>query len=337
MRTMRSTLKIEYNGVEATDIIANDSDSFTWKDNAGGEADTLTINLSNIGQKWMNGFFPSDRDVLKAWIRLEEWAADYRQGELFCGTFKVDSLRFTGKPEKLQLSAISVPINVDFNVRQKNRTWESTTLRSILKDIAGNAGIQFVYDAQDFSIKSTNQNKKTDLAFAYSLCSDYGLAVKLYNDKLVVYDKVIYEKKASSYTIDYKEVQGQGTYTIASDVAGLYDSIKVQYTDSNGKTMTYEYTIPGKTGCRQMFLSTKAESYGDAERKGKAALRENLRQAKTVTLKLMGSAKYIASQCFDLTGFGKLDGKYFIDSVTHDKSGGKYVCTLVAHPAVTEF
>ena len=86
METARSKLLIEYNGVEATDIIANDSTSFTWTDNASGSADTLTINLKNEDQKWMNGFFPSDEDTLKAWIQLEEWPADYRQGKIYCGT-----------------------------------------------------------------------------------------------------------------------------------------------------------------------------------------------------------------------------------------------------------
>lgn len=337
MKTMRSCLNIEYNGVDATDIIANDSDSFTWKDNASGEADTLSISLSNINQKWMNGFFPSDNDVLKAWISLEEWAADYRQGKLYCGQFRVDSLKFTGKPEKLQLSAISVPINADFNVKQKSRTWEATTLRTILSDIAGNAGIQIVYDAQDFAIDSVNQSGKTDLAFAYSLCSEYGLSMKLYNNKMVIYDQTIYESKGSMYSISHDEIQGESTYTITSNITNLYDSVKTQYTDADGNTVTYEFAVPGKPGNRQMFLSAKAESYGDAEIKAKSALRKNMRESKSVTLKLMGSAKYVASQCFDLVGFGKLDGKYFIDSVIHTKSGGKYTCTLVAHQTVTEF
>lgn len=337
MSVMRSSLAIEYNGVEATEIIANDNDSFSWIDNATGKADTLTLGLSNLDQKWMNGYYPSKEDELKAWIKLEEWAADYRQGMLYCGQFHVDSLRFSGWPEKLQLSAMSVPINSDFNVKQKNRTWESTSVRAILGDIASTAGIELVYDANDFAVNSISQSGKTDLSFAYSLCSEYGLALKLYNNKIVAYDQTEYEKKDAAYSIDRGSLGGNGAYTITSNMANVYDSAKIQYTDANGDTVSYEYTIPGEPGNRQMFISTKAESLGDAEAKAKAALRSNLRESKSITLKLMGSAKYIATQCFNLTGFGKLSGKYFIDSVTHEKSGGKYTCVIDAHQTVTNF
>lgn len=338
METMRSKLIIEYNGVDATDIIANDCDSFTWKDNATGTADTLTLNLSNTGQKWMNGFYPSDQDTFKAWIRMSEWAADYKQGELYCGCFMVDSLKYSGFPETLQLSGISTPINSDFNVKQKSKSWSKTTLRTILGDIAKNAGIELVFDASDVSIDSVNQTGKTDLAFAYSICSEYGLSTKLYNKKIVVYDQTKYESAEARYDIKHAQLGGNESYSITNQVTNLYDSVKIQYTDGKkGNTLTYEYVIPGKPGNRQMFITTKAESYADAEKKAKAALRENIRNSRKITIKMMGSAKYMATDCFNLVGFGKLDGKYFIDSVTHQKSGAKYTVSITAHLTVTDF
>ena len=65
MDAMKSKLVIEYNNVDATDIIADDCDSFTWKDNASGAADTITLSLANINQKWMNGFYPLNRMRLR--------------------------------------------------------------------------------------------------------------------------------------------------------------------------------------------------------------------------------------------------------------------------------
>lgn len=338
MDTMRSKLVMEYNGTDATDIIANDCDSFTWKDNASGTADTVTLNLANIDQKWMNGFYPSKEDTFKAWIQMQEWAADFKGGKLYCGTFMVDSLKYSGFPETLQLSGISTPIDNNFNVKQKNRTWSRTTVRTVLQDIAASAGIEFVYDAEDSRIESVNQNGKTDLSFAYSLCSDYGLSLKLYNNKMVVYEQAVYEQAAALYEITREQLGGSGTYSIVNQITTEYDSVKIQYTGGRkGKAITYEYTIPGKAGNRQMFINTKAESYGDAEKKAKAALRESIRKSRTITLKMMGSARYMAADCFNLSGFGKLDGKYFIDSVTHQKAGGKYTVSVTAHMAVINF
>ena len=338
MNTMKSKLIIEYNGVDATDVIAGDCDSFTWNDNASGTADTVTLNLANINQKWMNGFFPSDKDVFKAWIQLQEWAADYREGKIYCGSFQVDSLKFSGFPEKLQLSGISVPTNGNFNVKQKSNTWSKTTLKTVINDIASRAGIALVFDAGDIGIDEVNQNGKTDLSFAYTLCSEYGLAIKLYNNKMVVYDQTEYEAAEARYTITREQLGGNGSYSISNQVTTVYDSVKIQYTsEKKGDTLTYEFTIPGKTENRQMFITTKAESYSDAEKKAKAALRENVRKSRFLTIKMMGSAKYIAADCFNLSGFGKLDGKYFIDSVTHQKSGGQYTISITAHLTVTDF
>ena len=339
MDTMRSKIIIEYNGVEATDTIAQDCNSFAWKDNASGTADTLTLGLSNLSQRWMNGFYPSERDTFRAWIQMQEWAADAKQGRLYCGCFMVDSLKYTGFPERLELSGISTPINTDFNVKQKNRVWSTTTLYTILADLTEDAGIELIFDADDVSIDSANQAGKTDLAYACGICGEYGLSVKPYNKKLVVYDQSRYERAEAKHEITREQMGGSGTYTIINQVTSLYDSVKIQYTDGKaGSTLTYEYTIPGRPGNRQMFLTTKAESYADAEKKAKAALRENVRSSRKITLnKMMGSAKYLAADCFNLSGFGKLDGKYFIDSVTHTKSGGQYTISITAHLAVTDF
>ncbi len=338
METMRSKLLIEYNGVDATEIIADDCSSFTWKDNASGTADTLALNLANISQKWMNGYYPSDEDTFKAWIQVQDWAADYRQGRIYCGCFMVDSLKYSGFPEVLQLSGISTPIDSNFNVKQKNRTWSRTTLQTIAGDIAQDAGIALVFDADDVRIDSVNQAGKTDLAFVFSICSEYGLSVKLYNKKMVVYDQARYECAAAKYDITPAQLGGGGSYSVSKQVTGLYDSVKIQYTNGgSGSTLTYEYTVPGKPGRRQMFVTAKAESYMDAEKKAKAALRENIRNSLQVTMKMMGSAKYVSADCFRLSGFGKLDGKYFIDSVTHQKSGGKYTVSITAHPTVEDF
>jgi hypothetical protein len=338
MDTMRSKTIIKYNGVDATEPISSDCDSFAWKDNADGTADTVTLSLDNQTRRWMNGYYPADTDTFKCWIQMSEWPVDDKDGKLYCGNFMVDSLKFSGFPEKVELSGISVPTDGNFNVKQKNKTWSKTTVKTILGDIAKDAGISLTYDAEDISVDSVKQTGKTDLAFAYSICSEYDLAIKLYNKKIVAYDKTRYEKKPAAFTIKPEDLGGNGAYSISRQVTTVYDSVKMQYTDGDsGNTLTYQYTVPGTSGKRQMFLTTKAESYSDAEKKSKAALRKNRREAQTATLKLIGSSKYEAAKNFDLSGFGELDGKYFIDRASHSKSGGKYTVTITAHLTVTNF
>ena len=63
-----------------------------------------------------------------------------------------------------------------------------------------------------------------------------------------------------------------------------------------------------------------------------------MRNEVRITLSVMGDIKYKAAECFNLNGYGKLDGKYFVDSVRHTQSArGIYTCNIEAHRVVTGF
>ena len=117
-------------------------------------------------------------------------------------------------------------------------------------------------------------------------------------------------------------------------VTKMYDGVKLQYQDKDGKKKTYSYVIPGKKGSRILFISTEADSHADAEKKAKAKLAATLREVTTGTFKVMGDPKYVACDVFELTGFHQFNGRYFIDKVVHDKTDG-YSTTISCHRCVT--
>ena len=332
---MKSSMIVKYNDKDATKELSDECETFSWTDNANGSADTVTMELSNKGQKWMRGYMPQSTDEIKAWIKTEDWMGE-KDKKSFCGKFAIDVIKFSGFPERVQISGISVPIGNGFNVRQRYKTWKKTTIKTIMEDISKRAGLKLQFDASDRKIESISQSGKTDLEFAFSLCSEYDLALKLYNGKLIAYDQSRYEKKEAKHTIKRSELGGNEAYSVTKQITKIYNSVKIQYTGKDNKTLTYEFVKPGTKGTRQMFVTTKAESLSDAELKAKAALRKSIRESISVTMHLIGEAKYMAAQNVNLEGFGKLDGKYFIDQVTHSKSGG-FTTTLTMHKTVTEF
>lgn len=333
-QAMRSVITLKYNDVDVPKNVTDECEGFTFEDNAYGQADSIELTMNNRSGKWLKKWHPRANDFIKAWIRVQDWEQGKRNAKLFCGKFSIDELVFSGFPETVQIRGISIPINGGFNVTEKNRTWKKTTTKQILSDIAKAAGIRLVYEADTFSIDEMTQSGNTDMEFAFSLCEQHDLALKLYNDRMVVYDKDVYEKKKSVYTIKKDEL-GE-SYSVREQIRTVYDSVKMQYTN-NKETVTYAYTVPGKKGTRKLFVSEKAESIRDAERKAKAKLRESLRERVSIDLTVMGNIRYKAAENFTLEGFGKLDGKYFIDYVSHQKSGSKYTCQITAHRVVTEF
>lgn len=277
---------------------------------------------------------PEDGDYVEASIVLEDWDGQSGSRTLRCGKFDLDDFKASGYPETAGISGISIPIRTDFNVTLKNRQFSHTSTRTILQDICSGAGISLSYEAEDYPIEELEQPGQTDMEFAFSLCKDHGLAMKLYNSKMVVYDQTRYEKKDAAYTIYKSDMQ---SYSYSRQKSKLYDSVQVQYTDPRGgDTLAYSYTLPGGRGKRTLFINEQVDSHFDAEVIAKARLLENIRAATSLTVKVKGDTKHVAARNVMISGLGKADGKYFIEKVTHSKNAkGAYTCSIKMHPCIT--
>ena len=328
MKARQSSVIVKYNDTDITKTITDYIEGFSYVDNASGTADTVTLKLNNKSGKWSGSWIPVQGDSVKTIIKLTNWNKEGDNRIFDCGFFLIDDLSFSGPPSTASIGGISTPINTDFNVTKKNKTWQSTTVKGILSSIASSAGIGLYFSGQDYTIKEIEQSDQEDVNFAFQLCSSYNLAMKLYNKKIVVFDQVEYEKKDASLTIRRADVEG---YSIKKGMTRQYDGVSISYTDGIlNKTLSYKFML--KEGTRILKLNEKASSLQDAEVKAKAKLLAHNRQCQTMSVTVKGDTKYISSKCVNVSGFGKLDGKYYIDSVTHNKDAGSgYTCTLEMH------
>lgn len=79
---------------------------------------------------------------------------------------------------------------------------------------------------------------------------------------------------------------------------------------------------------RTLKIKTKGKS--TAKKVAQKTLKENLRQEYQITLNVDGSAKYLAGMTIELDeSWGKFEGKYVIDKVTHNITGD-YTCEINA-------
>lgn len=328
MKARQSSVIVKYNDTDITKTITDYIEGFSYVDNASGTADTVTLKLNNKSGKWSGSWIPVQGDSVKTIIKLTNWNKEGDNRIFDCGFFLIDDLSFSGPPSTASIGGISTPINTDFNVTKKNKTWQSTTVKGILSSIASSAGIGLYFSGQDYTIKEIEQSDQEDVNFAFQLCSSYNLAMKLYNKKIVVFDQVEYEKKNASLTIRRADVE---SYSIKKGMTRQYDGVSISYTDGIlNKTLSYKFML--KEGTRILKLNEKASSLQDAEVKAKAKLLAHNRQCQTMSVTVKGDTKYISSKCVNVSGFGKLDGKYYIDSVTHNKDAGSgYTCTLEMH------
>lgn len=322
MEPRRTEIEIEYNGKNVKTTLCNYIESFSYEDAGSGEGDTLSIELENIDKRWLNDWFPIKGDTISAKINMLNWYKEKDKHTFNCGKFLLDDFSFSGRPLKCSISALSTPMDQSFKATERSKTWENVKLKDIANEIAQRASISLEYDADDIVIKTIEQSKQTDADFLSQLCEKYDLSIKIYSYKLVIYDTSKYEQKEVVRTINETEVSN---WSIKSTLDGTYTGGKMQYTE--GKS-TKEFLCQIGSGTRILSLNEKADSKQDAEKKIRSEVNKANRQLVTGSFEIMADEKLAAGCCINLRGFGKFDGKYYINKVSHNLGSSAYTMSI---------
>lgn len=309
----KAKVDIFYNGKNITSHINPYISSMTYTDVASGSSDTLSLQLIDREKKWMGGWLPSKNDTIEANIYLHNWDTPSTKKVFKCGTFTIDDLSFSGRPLVAKVEAAASPQSQSFNVTKRTKTWEKVSIKEIAKTIAERSKLTLYFDADNVSVAKIEQNKEEDCKFLYSLCETYGLAMKVYNKKLIIYDEEKYEKKSAIATIKENDSEVI-SWSYNTTLTGTYTGARVSYSDP--ETDKTEVVKIG-SGNRILDVNVTASSKVDAEKKGKAKLRAENKKATTMSISIFGNFKIIASSCVKLEEFRQLNGKYFVTQVKH--------------------
>ena len=196
MEARRATVSVLYNGVNADGQISRYISSFQYKGVASGTSDSISLGVNDPDLKWIGPWFPVKGDRLVPTIQTENWNAPGQVQRFPCGTFGVDDFSFKGGPVSMTLEALALPADTSFKTQDRTETYEKTTLQEIGQIIAGRAGIALFFETPDAAIEKVEQNSQNDCDFYCGLVDKYGLALKIYGDKLVVFSEADYEGKA---------------------------------------------------------------------------------------------------------------------------------------------
>ena len=213
---------------------------------------------------------------------------------------------------------MSVPADGAFRETERTKTWEKVTVQEIGKEIASRAGITLAWDVEGtpFTIQSIEQSSQTDCDFYMQVCESYGYAMKVYAQKIVVFDREAYKKKDPVLTIRESDIE---SWSWKKTLAGTYTGGEYTYTDPITEE---EIKATVGTGTRILKQSGKADNLADAERKIQAAVDSANHGHTTISMTITGNATLVASQCVTVVGLGRLSGKYYIDSITHHVGNG---------------
>lgn len=324
MEPRKSRVKLTYKDKDITQSLLPYLTDMTYTDSADGESDSLSVNLSDKSRKWVGGWMPEKGDKISADILTFNWEKDGDKGKLACGEFIVDSLSASGEPLAISIGAISGPVSSGFRETTRMKTWKKTTIKGIAEIIAKRYKLTLVYDAPKVSIKELEQSDN-DSSFLASLCDTYGLTLKAYKKKLVIFDRERHKQRAPVATIS-RLTSPIANWSYADTLTRVYTGAQITYTDP-----TSDKDIKKTVGTKKVLLklSDSADSASDAERKAKAAVNKANHDKTTMSLDMMGNVKLVSGCCVELKDFGpKISGKYFINRATHTVSSAGYRTSL---------
>ena len=230
MKTRSAAVDLTWNGAAVTSQMIGTKTEITYKDPASGEADSLDIAIQDRDRQWTTAWLPLAGDTLEATIKANDWDREGDNRALPCGFFVLDHFEFSGWPMTGTISGVSVPADGAFRETERTKTWEKATIQVIAKEIASRAGVALVWDGEgvDFAIKSIEQTEKTDCEFLMTLCETYGLAMKVYAQKIVIFSREAYKKKDPVLTIRESDIE---SWSWSKTLAGTYTGGEYTYTD----------------------------------------------------------------------------------------------------------
>jgi len=251
--------------------------------------------------------------------------SDGKDKVLDCGVFEIDSVNYTGPPQKLTIKATSIPYKAKLRQTKYNRQWENTTLKNMAEKIAKRSNMKVMYLSNSNPVyMRMEQVNMTDIAFLKKMCKRAGISLKVTSNTIVLFDAADFEKKA-----EVKKIKaGKGNileYNFTTKTADTaYSSCHVIYTDPNTKeTIEATYTPENANSDGQTLeVKRKVSSVAEAKELARKSLRAKNKGETTAEFTLVGDVDYVAGITVRVYGYGEFNGKYIVEQATHNITGG---------------
>ena len=293
--------------------------------NGGGAAGTDTVGVPDL--------------KLQAVLVQQGWGSQATGRVLDCGQFELDALEVSGPPSVVSIKSTALPFSGTVRQTAKSRAWEGCRLSGIARDIAGQNGMACLYEpGYDPFYSRAEQFQESDISFLSRLCKDAGLSLKATNNILVLFDQAAYEQKPPVRTL--RRGGGYISYRLLAGTADArYDSCRVRYTDpATGRCIegcaTVEGYGPDREGNRQLEVTAKVASPGEAKALAGKRLRMHNKYSKTAVFTFPGDPSLVAGVTVLLEGWGAFSGKYIVKQAVHALGSGGYTTKITLRRAL---
>lgn len=262
---------------------------------------------------------------IQAVIIQKNWDSDGKDEVLDCGSFEVDSIDVQGPPTKLSIKSTSIPYTTTTRTQTKTKAWENIKLSKIANEIATQNGMKCMFESSyDPLYVRKEQVQQSDIVFLSNLCKSAGISLKVTAKTIVLFDAKTYEDKPPIREVKNgsSDVLTYSFGTSSNDTS--YSSCHVSYTDPNTKeTIEYTYKPENSDGTGQVLeINEKVNNKEEARQLAMKRLRQKNKAEFSASFSIVGDVTMVAGVTVNVIGWGIFDGKYIVESATHNVTGG---------------
>lgn len=305
--------RVVLDGVDLTDRLRPRLLDLSLTECRGGEADQLELRVhDHDGQLAM----PRKGVLLQAAIGFQD------EGVVDKGTFKVDEVEHSGSPDVITVRARSADLTQPMRTRRE-RSWHDTTLGAILRNIAGEHGLQprIAPALASVAIKHLDQTEESDAHLLTRLAKRYD-AVATVKSGTLIFSPIGSGTTASGKALPRASIarkDGDQHRFSAAD-RNVYTGVRA-YWDDKGAARR-KSVLAGKSGNAKRLRESYSNEAEAREQAG-AEWQRIQRGAATFSITLArGRPDLYPEQRVDVTGFKVgIDGEWLIARVSHTITG----------------
>lgn len=353
----RASPRVKFNGKNVTVDLAAYLKLIEYDDPAEGESDTVSIELHNIGMRWLKAWAPVKGDKVEAGALFRGFSGG--KTAVNFGTFILDSVKYKGGPISLTIGAISQPITSGFASTKQSIQWKNVQLREICQKICDKYKLTLIFEAQDIPIQAIEQSQEADADFMKKLAEKFSLKLKVFNNKVILYDVATYEKRGAVATLTRGSFIDDN-WEYDSELDGVYEACEISYSNPSnnqdikvrvGKPPSYKSEAgfsaadphtgtAGQDTVRCIYINDKCDTEQEARQKALAALNDANRGITTLSGDITLNTSIFATSVVNVKGMGVIDGKYYVKRmklfIDPDRGSYQHIETYKIYPQVTD-
>ena len=318
----QATIEMWLEGKDVSTAVNTFLESFSYEESASNEADTASVKLNDKEELWIGDWFPKKGTTAKIAIVTTNWNNEGKE-TVNLGRFEVDEVKNSFPPALAEIKFNSIPNNSKLRNVDSSKSWEKVKLSQIASDIAISADMELFYDTtEDPIIERAEQSDQSSLKFLSKLCTNAGLALKVTDNKIAIFDFEKYEAQAAVATYT-KGISRIISFEATSKLNETYKSCQVTYKHGKKKEkIEGSYTASDKEDGPTLKINQKVETKEEADKLAKKKLREKNKEEDKINMKVVGNLVLSAGLTIEVKGFHVHDGKYLIEKISHSIGSG---------------